>query len=419
MSSTARGTVAGEPPASGRRPPDLGGALDQSVVQERRKALRALLRRPLLTVDADDFPLVRRHLEWLRDWLSRHAGWRLHFDGEIARLYKTPPLPDDPTRPARDPKTGQEFSRRRYVFWCLAVLALERADRQTALGRLAQEIVGHAKGSTDLARGGFTIDLERRDQRRDLVHVVRLLLDLGVLRRVEGHEDAYVSGRGDVLYDIRRGALASLLATRHGPSLVSAGDATARRAAIVEEPAADSPEGRNRRIRHRLTRLLLDHPIVEIDALDDDERDYLQSQRHALVSRIEEATGLVPEVRAEGLAMVDDRGDCTDLALPEEGTDGHVALLLAEHLADLAARSPGEPVSLAALESETADFTVRHGRWWRKDARAPGAEIELTRRTLDRLEALSLVDRTPDGIVPRAAIARFAMVPDDPDEESS
>lgn len=390
-------------------PGELGGALDQTDLQERRRALRALLSRPLLTADHLDFPLVRRHLDWLRDWLSRHAGWRLHFDGEIARLYKVPARPDDPSRPARDPKSGQEFSRRRYVFWCLALAALERTDRQTALGRLADDIVRLASADPTLAAAGILVDLERRDQRRDLVHVVRLLLDLGVLRRVEGREEAYLSQGGDVLYDVRRSALSSLLASRQGPSLIETDDPGERRAALVEEPVPDTAEGRNRRSRTRLTRRLLDDPVIYFDELSDEEIEYLRSQRHTLVTRIEEATGLVPEVRAEGLAMADERGGWTDLGLPEEGTDGHVALLVAERLAAHAAAHPHEPLSRADLESHVSHLIEQYGRFWRKDARAPGAEIELTRRTLDRLEALALVRRTPDGVLPQAAIGRFAL----------
>lgn len=400
-------------PATPSTTATLGSSIDQAVVQERRRAMRALLRRPLLGAADDAFPLVRRHLDWLREWLSRNAGWRLQLDGQVARLHKIPATPTDPSRPAREPKSGQDFSRRRYVFWCLALAALERADRQTALGHLADEIVRFAGSDPALAEAGLGVDLERRDQRRDLVHVVRLLLDLGVLSRVEGDEDAFLSDRGDVLYDIHRSALAGLLVVRRGPSLVDAERLEERLAAIVEEPVPESSEGRNRRLRSFLTRKLLDDPVLYYDDLDADQLAYLQSQRHALTRQIEEATGLVAEIRAEGLAMVDERGDLTDVGLPEEGTDGHVALLVAERLARHAAEHPGRPLSRAEIESHVAELIEIHGKRWRKDARAPGAEIELTRRTLDRLEDLSLVELGPDAVRPRPAIGRFAL--DDPE----
>ena len=69
------------------------------------------------------------------------------------------------------------------------------------------------------------------------------------------------------------------------------------------------------------------------DELDEDERAYLLSQRHAITRRIEEASGLIPEMRAEGIAMVDPEDELTDVRMPEQRTDGHVTLLVAEYLA--------------------------------------------------------------------------------------
>lgn len=389
-------------------PGTLGSSLDQATVQERRRAMRALLRRPLLGAEAAEFPLVRRHLDWLREWLSRNAAWRLHQGGQVARLYKTPASPEDGSRPACEPKTGQAFSRRRYVFFCLALAALEQADRQTALGKLADQIVQFVAADPTFAAAGLTVDLEPRDQRRDLVHVVRLLLDLGVLSRVEGDEDAYLSARGDVLYDIHRSALAGLLNVRRGPSLIAAERLEERLAALIEESGAESSDERKRRLRFFLTRKLLDDPVLYYEDLDEEQLAYLQSQRYAITRQIEEATGLVAEIRAEGLAMVDERGDLTDVGLPEEGTDGHVALLLAERLARHVAEASG-PMARAELEAYVAELIQIHGKRWRRDAGAVGAEIELTRQTLRRLEDLSLVKLGPDGVVPRAAIGRFAL----------
>src|SRR5690606_27834784 len=95
----------------------------------RRAALRTLLRRPLLTAEADpeDLVLVRRYQAELRDWLSRETAWRLQVDAETARLFKTAPTLDDGTHPARG-KAGEPFGRRRYVVLCLALAVLERAD---------------------------------------------------------------------------------------------------------------------------------------------------------------------------------------------------------------------------------------------------------------------------------------------------
>jgi hypothetical protein len=178
------------------------GRLDEVIAAERRQALRALLQHPLLAAAGPlpaEFALVRRHAAWLREWLARNPGWSLHVDSETARLRKTPADLADGTRPAREPKSGQPFSRRRYVLLCLALAALERADRQTALGRLADTIVGLAAGDSELAAAGMSFTLAGHDQRRDLVRVIRLLLHLRVLVHVHGDEQQYLAGRGDVL----------------------------------------------------------------------------------------------------------------------------------------------------------------------------------------------------------------------------
>lgn len=135
--------------------------------------------------------------------------------------------------------------------------------------------------------------------------MVRVLLGWDVLRRVAGDEDAYLSATGDVLYDVRRNVLAMLLSGARGPSTISADSFDARLAALADEPAPDTDELRNRTLRQRLTRRLLDDPVVYYTDLDEAELAYLVSQSHAITRRIEEATGLVAEVRAEGIAMVD------------------------------------------------------------------------------------------------------------------
>ncbi|HUY32193.1 MAG TPA: TIGR02678 family protein [Pirellulales bacterium] len=393
-------------------PAALGVRLAQATEEERQRALRALLRQPLLAARgpyAAEFGLVRRHAAWLREWLAHHPHWALRVDTELARLRKTPADLSDGTRPARDEKNDAPFSRRRYVLLCLALAALERSDRQTTLGKLAEEIVAFTAADPSLAAAGVAFDLTSRDQRRDLVHVIRLLLEFRVLLHVHGDEQQYVSGSGDVLYDINRPALSAMLNVKRGPSTIAARGTDERIAALVEEPAPTDDEGRNRRLRTRLLRRLLDDPVVYFDDLTADELAYLTSQRSRLLRLVETATGLSAEVRAEGIALVDPRGDLTDLGLPEEGTDGHVTLLLAEYLALRAREAPGTPVSEEALRRHMTQLIAAHRGHWRRGVTEPGAESLLVAQTIERLEALRLARRTADGVVPRAAIGRYAL----------
>jgi uncharacterized protein (TIGR02678 family) len=393
---------------------------DENLAQ-RRMALRALLAKPLLTAGADDevLRLVRRHAAALRDWLAAETGWRLAVDAESARLFKTVVSADgslrefrsheDGTHPAREGRGRPAFGRRRYVLTCLALAVLERADAQITLGRLAEGVLV-AAGEPELAEAGVVFTLSRRDQRSDLVAVVRLLLGLGVLERVAGDEDAYLTATGDVLYDVRRRVLAVLLTGTRGPSTIEASDHAARLAELTSEPVPDTDDLRNRALRHRLTRRLLDDPVVYYDELTDDERGYLVGQRHAVTRRIEQATGLVAEMRAEGVAMVDPDDELTDVRMPEQRTDGHVTLLVAEYLARPA--HSGEPVAVPRLRAHVRAKAVEHETYWRRGVTEPGADAELLAIALDKLRALRLVADVPGdppSVIARPAIARYAV----------
>jgi uncharacterized protein (TIGR02678 family) len=378
---------------------------------QRQAALRALLAKPLLIApdDAEPLLLVRRHLTALSEWLRRETGWRLVADAETARLFKTAQVAGDATRPARG-HNREPFSRRRYVTLCLALSALARADAQTTLGSLADDMLT-AAAEPGLAATGFTLTLDSRNDRADLVAAVRLLLGWGVLSRVAGDEDGYLSAGTDVLYDVRRPVLGVLLTGSRGPSTVTAGGFESRLAELTAEPVAETDELRNQALRRLLTRRLLDDPVVYYDELTEDERAYLISQRHNITGRITEATGLLAELRAEGVAMVDPDDELTDVRMPEQRTDGHVTLLVAEYLASRG-RAP---------RSELLAFVRRaareHASYWRKGVTEPGAESELLDIALDKLTALRLADIdtevTRDGtgtvIRGRPAIARFAI----------
>ncbi|PZG44121.1 TIGR02678 family protein [Spongiactinospora gelatinilytica] len=372
----------------------------EEEVAQRRTALRALLARPLLTAerDAEALVLVRRHLTALREWLTRETGWRLTVDSGAARLFKSASDTRDATHPARG-RAGEPYGRRRYVVLCLALAMLERADAQTTLGRLAEEVLS-AAAEPEL---DFTFTLDSRAERADLVAVVRMLLDWGVLRRVAGDEEAYLSATGDVLYDVRRPVLAALLTGARGPSTISAGSFEERLAALTAEPIADTDDLRNQALRRGLTRRLLEDPVIYFDDLGEAERAYLASQRHALVRRVEEATGLVAEIRAEGIAMVDPDDELTDVRMPEQRTDGHVTLLVAERLA-----GRGE-ATIEELKEFVRQAAHQHTAFWRKGVTDPGAEDGLLATALAKLTALRLVRVEGESAVGLPAIARYAL----------
>jgi uncharacterized protein (TIGR02678 family) len=392
----------------------LGDRLDQLRDDERRRAMRSLLMQPLLYADHPACPLVKRHVDWLRHWLHGETRWDLHLEADFVRLAKTAPEQDDGSRAARLGKGSLhlDFTRRRYALLCLVLAGLERGEIQSTLGRLGKAAVDQAAEPGILA-SGLRFELRTQEDRRDLVAVVRLLLDLAVLVRVAGNEEAYIRNETkDVLYDIDRHVLSALLVTRRGPSLIGSLEQPVetldqRIGAINARFVADTPEARNRALRQRLTERLLDDPVLYYADLGEDEKTYLLNQRHAIVQRIHEATGLIPEMRAEGIAMVDPDGDLSDQRMPAEGTEGHITLLLAAHLATHLAQDLVEPWT--SLHQAYRGWVEQYGRYWKKAAKEAHAEQSFCRDAAKRLAGLGLAKIEEDGVRPLPAVARYAL----------
>jgi len=374
--------------------------------EERERALRALLMRPLMPAGDPALELVRRHAAYLRDWFGRETGWNLQVERQCARLYKRAAAIDDATRGLPD------FDQDRYVLLCLACAVLERAESQITLRALGERLL-EAAADPDLASCGFSFSLEGARERRALVGVCRLLLGLGVLMRVAGDEEGFVNQSGDVLYDVHRRVLARLPAGTRGASLIAMTQAdldfNGRLAALVDEYVPDSPEGRRMALRHRLARRLLDDPVVYHDDLTEEEREYLVSQRGPMAYRLAQAAGLSAELRAEGLALVDADGELSDQQLPAVGTEAHATLLVAEHLARTARATPERIHALPELAAYLRAAADRYGRYWRKDAREAGAETALATEAVNRLAALRLVRRLEHGVQALPALHRYAI----------
>jgi uncharacterized protein (TIGR02678 family) len=390
----------------------------QARREEFRTAVRALLMTPLMSPTHEDFVVVRRHSESLREWFAREAGWMLRVERDGARLFKRPADLTDSTRGLPG------YDRRRYVLLCLACAVLERADPQITLRILGERLLQLAADPT-LASLNFTFTLAAQQERRELVAVCRTLLELCVLHRVAGDEESFVHAggdHGDALYDVQRRVLAGVLAAVRGPSTwppeEAPGSLDERLRALVDEHVADSEEGRRTGLRHQIARRLLDDPVIYVGALNTEARAYFTNQRGAMAARLCEATGLMPEQRVEGLALTDETGSLTDVEMPAEGTDAHVTLLVAEYLAtqvrqrpmdSAGSARPLDPVKEQDIANFIRDAKERFGRYWRKSARESGSERELAVIATERLEKLQLIRRVDGSVRPQAALARFAL----------
>jgi uncharacterized protein (TIGR02678 family) len=404
--------------ANARDSRSIGQQQQRFQREEFRSSLRALLMTPLINPEHEEFSAIRRHADALRDWFARETGWVLQIEHEGARLYKRPADCASKTRGLPG------YDRRRYVLLCLACAVLERADPQITLRLLGERLLQFA-AEPALASLGFSFTLGAPHERRELVAVCRTLLELGVLQRVAGDEDAFVHAGGDqadALYDVQRRALAGMLAAVRGPSTWRPEEAPVtldqRLHTLIDEHVADSDEGRRTALRHQLARRLLDDPVVYIDTLAPDARGYFINQRGTMAARLCDAAGLVAEQRAEGLALVDEAGILTDVAMPAEGTDAHATLLVAEYLASryrtrlTDATGAAPPAGFTRLHDIVAflrDAKNQYGRYWRKSAREPGAERELAEIAIGRLERLQLIVRDADTVRPLPALARFAL----------
>jgi uncharacterized protein (TIGR02678 family) len=376
--------------------------------EERRRAVRLLLRQPLVTDDgpsAEDLALVRRHAEELKKWFRELLGVRLVVDHETARLYKRrpPDVPaggrrEDDVRPALT-RTGRPFDRRRYSLLCLVLAALEGLELQTVLSALAIEVQGLAADADGIA----PLDLEQFSERQCFVDAVRFLVDLGILKLTDGDDVAFVRGTGDALYDVDGRRLTQMLSAAVPPSL-AAGPGE-----LGEDLYAPTEDGANRRLRHRLMRRLVEQPVLYLDELEEDERAYLTWQRSYLVRQVEEWTGLAVEIRREGLAAIDAQGDCSDVAFPGTSHAAHAALLIADELARRSReRGPGAAVPRSELLELAVELLRRHA--WRIAYREDPSGGELLDDALDVLARLGLVHRRPEGVEPLAAIARYRFV---------
>ena len=231
------------------------------------------------------------------------------------------------------------------------------------------------------------------------------------------------TGTSDALYEINRSILAVMLNASRSPSALEASvqaetsdsvrntshSSEERGRWISEDPPAITEEARNRQIRSRLLRSLLDDPVLYFQDLNNEDFSYFERQRSYLLRQIREATGLVAEIRREGIALLDDAGDLTDIKLPEEGTDGQLAQLLAEWLAEHLKNRPGIAVPFKTVQQYVSNLIRIHGARWRKGARERGAEVAMSEDALRRLQGLRLVRITAEGVVPLPANGRYAQ----------
>lgn len=399
---------------------------------ERRRAVRALLARPLLgqREDPETYAAIVRHRRELGDWFADHTGWQLVVDvsGGVARLHKTDDV-DDATRPAVAGRQARPFDRRRYALLCLTLAVLDERPGQTTLRHVTDSVAAHSREQDGIE----PFDPARMADRRALVDALKLLTGLGVIAERDGDSDRYATSEGaDALYDVDDRRIAQLVAAPSSPSLVD------RPEELPVEVYPDTDDGCRLRARHRVMRRILDDPVVYYADLGQRERDWLAHSLGHVHEVCDRDVGLDLERRAEGLLAVDGDGELTDETFPDGGsTVKHAALLLAEQLCARArtARADGpaatgregdqggdrgeggeggeaaEPVGGEEATRLTAELMAAYAQrcgWSGAYRERDDGAARLAGDALALLARFGLVEPADGGWRPRPAIARFA-----------
>jgi hypothetical protein len=348
-----------------------------NLAAERRAAVRLLLREPLATAAAhpDEFPLVRRHADELARQFSQLLGYQLTVEPGFARLHKAGLGRDAGRRLERS--SGAPFTPRTYAYLALTLAALVTAPEQLLLS----EVVARARAAAAEAE-----------------------IDLGephVLAEDEGSVDSYAgNSEADALLTIDR-EIARRLVSGPVSQATSPDD-------LIEAAASAAQAGP----RHRVRRLLLETPVVYIDDLSEEERDWLRRSQRREQRIVEDFAGLDAEIRAEGVALIDPAQELSDVSFPGTGTVAWAALLLAGELVGQFA--PGAVATSVAVPEGRIEvllarlITEHRNAWAREFTQAPALLYDAVTDLLRRMRLLRPARPPETGWLLTAAAARYA-----------
>ena len=369
---------------------------------EFRAAARALLAEPLTQRSGPAFPLVRKHRKELARWFADELGYRLDATRpSVARLAKVPGPGHRPRGLAT--RSGRTFDGRRYALICLVMASAEGAGEFTSLQRLFEDV--SVRASTIGALGW---DGRMAADRRVFIQAVQALQDLGVFDKADGDEERFARGEvgGDALYRIDRDRLSLLPTTAQPPSLATGPEE------VVHEPYPDTEQGRTLRRRHRVTRALVEEPVLYRRDLTDEEIEYVRSQRARLERLLADRFGLTLEVRAEGWVTVDQTGELSDLRWPDYGAAETTALRLCDELRARRLRHEPDLWPSHEVTAFVRDLAGEYAGYWKKGADDDAGARRLAGEAIAILVAARVATRIgPEGaggLQAMPAAARYA-----------
>jgi uncharacterized protein (TIGR02678 family) len=265
---------------------------------------------------------------------------------------------------------------------------------------LLSEVVARARAAAAEAE----IDLgepNRVTERRALVAALKQLMDWHVLAEDEGSVDSYAgNSEADALLTIDR-EIARRLVSGPVSQATSPDD-------LIEAAASAAQAGP----RHRVRRLLLETPVVYIDDLSEEERDWLRRSQRREQRIVEDFAGLDAEIRAEGVALIDPAQELSDVSFPGTGTVAWAALLLAGELVGQFA--PGAVATSVAVPEGRIEvllarlITEHRNAWAREFTQAPALLYDAVTDLLRRMRLLRPARPPETGWLLTAAAARYA-----------
>lgn len=350
------------------------------LAAERRVAARLLLRHPLVTPEShpEEFRLIRRHADELARTFGQFLGYRLVVEPGFARLLKAG-LGRDGGR-WLERTSGAPFTPRTYAYLALALSVLVTAPEQLLLS----EIVSRTRAAG--AEAGIDLgEPNRITERRALVAALKQLLTWRVLAEDDGSVESYAGdGDAEALLTVDREIARRMISGPIG------------RAASPEELIALAAGSDHDGPRHTVRRRLVETPVVYVDELTDDERDWLRRNQRREQRTFEDLFGLDTEIRAEGVALLDPQGELSDIDFPGTGTVPWAALLLLDRLVGaLVPEGRSAAVPDGMIDTVLAELMEHHRRAW---AAAYVDSPELLQHSVtELLTRMRLIEPAEDG----------------------
>jgi uncharacterized protein (TIGR02678 family) len=340
-------------------------AASAQALERKRACVHALLNRPwiLKEDDPDLYFTIRDFYEELRDWFMDQAGLPLIVTRSLAKLEKTPAVP----QPWMGFGEFREVSD--YVFFTYALWYLEGKTEmdQFLLSDLVEEV------REQMSAAGLEADWKIYHHRLSMARALRKLTSLGALIAVDGDESGWAQSEDrNALYECSAHARHVLRRFPQDLTMYT-------RMEELTDPIryADTPDGENIRRRHRVYRRFLMEPIVLDRDWDADLLPYVLTQRRSIMDHMQRMLGWEGRRYREGLLFFHPELTSEAELFPTLAGVSDVALLLAGELRRLIGGDGGwhpEPdgsflLELSELEGMLLRLKEQHQIYWSKEYR--------------------------------------------------